>query len=98
IIILIVVALIALAFLVDAVRNAGKRKKEPGVQGSPKRIVTADEAGPTETGRFRAQQALGRASSNAEPETPSRSAGVDIPTESFDDEDAPLPDPFENEK
>jgi len=53
----------------------------------PERILTADESGPTETGRYRARQLLDDSAKKPEGPTPTS------PTPGTDEEE-PLPDPF----
>ncbi len=87
--ILLIVGFIAIAFFVDAYRQSSRKKKHASESKLPERILTADESGPTETGRFRVQQALGSVG------TLSESPGEKKPPIATDDEDAPLPDPFD---
>lgn len=89
--ILLIVGFIAVAFFVDAYRQSTRKKKGSSESSKPERILTADESGPTETGRYRVQQALGSAGTINETQKGKTTGGSD-------QEDTPLPDPFDDEE
>ncbi|MCB0322274.1 MAG: hypothetical protein KDD69_01840 [Bdellovibrionales bacterium] len=93
-IILLILAFIAVAFLFDAVRQS-KKKAAPVESTRSERMLTADEAGPTETGRFRVQQALGTGSMPPAARPQQSPIGPNVVA---DEEQDPLPDPFEPDK
>lgn len=90
-VIFIVVAVIALAVLVDFRRSKTNKNSSTAANNQ-----TANEAMPTQTGRFRAQQAL------SDFGTPQQAApantGSQAPGAASDDEEHPLPDPFDRER
>ena len=94
IVIFFIVGLIAVAFLFDAMRQSKKRSSNTVGEKAPDRILTADESGPTETGRFRVQQALGAAPLR-EGGSKKDSSGTAEPSS---DSEGALPDPFNEEK
>lgn len=91
-IVLIVVAILALAVLYEALKQ-GPKSEETAIEEDFDRVTpTADEALPTQTGRFRAQQVLAKAEDAKEADDEKTKANP-----FSDDADSPLPDPFSND-
>ena len=101
------IGVLAVAFLFDSLRSNSRKCGSPSrdtrdaepTEPQSNMPLTADEAGPTQTGRFRVQQMLG---SSGSPPTPSaapipgpQSAPEPLVIDTGDDEDTPLPGPFE---
>lgn len=76
-----VVLVLAAIYIYEALKEEPAQAKEVKQATRP---VTADEAGPTGTGRFRALQALGSPLEQLEP----------IISSEEEEDDEPLPDPF----
>ena len=90
---IIIAALLALAFIVERVRAGKSESKQTDVEEVNRRLQaeTADEALPTETGRFRVRQALARvAKERAEKAAEEEDKGLFKNSR----EGEPLPDPF----
>ena len=85
-----IVIFAALAVIIDVIIKG--RRKQASLQNETKddRLLSADEAEPTETGRYRVQQMLNKAATtNSEPGATSvRTTSTTEPSSE------PLPDPF----
>jgi len=88
-IVLIVVVILALAVLYEALKQGSKSQDTPSEEELDRVTPTADEALPTQTGKFRAQQVL------AKTEMKDDENVKEAETNPFlDGPDSPLPDPF----
>ena len=93
-IILVVIGFVAMAFLYDAAKKSrtDQEKRRSG-QPQAERMLTANEAGPTETGRYRVQEALRDTEDSSGPREAPTEAVRENP-ESQSEEEELLPDPF----
>jgi hypothetical protein len=95
-IILIIVAFLAVAYLFDMWRQGVAKRKASEIEEATESVaqqrepLTANEAMPTQTGRFRAKQVLEKAS----PSSNSKELDTTGVGEDSEEEEA-LPDPFE---
>ena len=101
-IILVVILVIAVGYLFEMRRRKSgsglaKPSNLPGVDGQRGSYLTADEAGPTETGKFRVEKLL-----NKNPELRPGSRAKEPPPTSAptnnqepEEDESALPDPFE---
>ena len=83
-IVFVVLAVMLLLVVLDRLRKNKDRARLEEIQAKTK---TADESGPTQTGKFRVQQML-------EKTEQSKRRISEEPEFEGDDEDTPLPDPF----
>ncbi|HQH25753.1 MAG TPA: hypothetical protein PLP17_00025 [Oligoflexia bacterium] len=100
-----VIATIFVLFLIIAFVYEANRKSQSSVRtsspaqkpGGEENLLTADEAMPTQTGRFRAHQVLQQpAGESRQPAAAAADPETVIPAPG--DEEAPLPDPFFDNK
>ncbi|MCB0359278.1 MAG: hypothetical protein KDD44_06570 [Bdellovibrionales bacterium] len=86
-ILLVIIGLVAVGAVIEYL---GRSKRE-GQVDDEQEFLTAAEAGPTQTGRFRVQQMLEQTGERA----PHASEGG---SEQIDDDETALPDPFDPER
>ncbi len=100
-----VIATIFVLFLIIAfVYEANRKNQSAARTSSPaqkpageENLLTADEALPTQTGRFRARQVLQQpAGESRQPAVPAADSETAVPVPG--EEEAPLPDPFFDNK
>jgi len=88
IIVVLVLVLIGIGFLFErAKKSSAQSSSRPG-GAEP---ITADESGPTQTGRFKVQQMMTKSESTA----PAKAAESADSGSDFDEDEEALPDPFE---
>ena len=97
-VIIAIVAVFAVAFLVDSLRrSSGRKRSSPGAGQNDAKILTANEALPTQTGRFRAKQALEAVEKDRQERTKVKTEDVaEDSAITSDEDDVPLPDPFDS--
>ncbi len=88
-IIITIIIFVGIAVVYDTVR-----KNRAGANGNNTKTPTANEALPTATGRFKAQQALQQNETEVSLEEPQSAGDQQLKI----DEDEPLPDPFDSSK
>ena len=92
IIVICVIGLAAIAYLVEAARKASSRSGDtPEEEAADPEPITADEAGPTQTGRYRVQEMLRQ----TQPDEPEFEEDQGEEEEPLSDLEEDLPDPFD---